>query len=101
MRFVAIVAVAVLISNPLAAQNRYKDAGPGGKLRVALAQQPLGPNGPSKGPDTMLQGGILKVLNDMGVGTIRIDRAQLTPLEETEYGGWKKLGMNLGHFADI
>ena len=32
---------------------------------------------------------------------MRVERAQLTPLEDTEYGGWKKLGMSLGHFADI
>src|SRR5688572_22740067 len=101
IRGVWLLVVAVGLSIDIGAQTRYRDAGPGGKLRVALAQQPLGPNGPSKGPDTMLKGGIMKILNDMGVGTIRVDRAQLTALEETEYGGWKKLGMSLGHFADI
>jgi arginase len=95
---VLVVAAAVVFGVPLDGQNRYK-AGDG-TLRVALAQQPLGPNGPSKGPDTMLNGGILKTLSEMGA-TIRVDKAQLTPLEETEYGGWKKLGMSLGHFADI
>jgi arginase len=98
---IRLVALVCLLVAPLAAQNRYRDAGPAGRLRVALAQQPLGPNGPSKGPDTMLQGGIMKILSDLGVGTIRVDKAALTPLEETEYGGWKKLGLSLGHFADI
>ena len=51
------------------AQNRYKDRADG-KLRVALAQQPLGPNGPSKGPDTMANGGIQKILADLGA-TVR------------------------------
>ncbi len=101
MRCFLTLVIAVIVAAAPAAQNRYKDAGPSGKLRVALAQQPLGPNGPSKGPDTMLNGGIMKILSDLGVGTIRVDKAQLTPLEETEYGGWKKLGMSLGHFADI
>jgi len=101
-RLSAISMIAVwVLAVPLDAQNRYKDRGANGRMRVAFAQQPLGPNGPSKGPDTMLAGGIMKVLNDMGVGTIRVDKAQLTPLEETEYGGWKKLGLSLGHFADI
>jgi arginase len=27
--------------------------------------------------------------------------AQLTEAEQTEYGGWKKLGWSLGHFADL
>lgn len=91
-------AVAAMVWVPLNAQNRYQESD--GKLRVALAQQPLGPNGPSKGPDTMANGGIQKMLADFGA-TVRVEKAQLTPLEETEYGGWKKLGMSLGHFADI
>jgi len=82
------------------AQTRYKDPGVDGKLKVALVQQPLGPNGPSKGPDTMAAGGIQKILADLGA-TVRIEKAQLTTLEETEYGGWKKLGLSLGHFADL
>jgi arginase len=99
--WVAILALVVATGLTAAAQTPYKDAGPAGRMRVALAQQPLGPNGPSKGPDTMLNGGIMKILTEMGVGTIRVDKAQLTALEESEYGGWKKLGMSLGHFADI
>lgn len=94
------IAIALALGTGLNAQNRYKDAGPAGRMRVALTQQPLGPNGPSKGPQTMLTGGILKILSDMGA-TIRMDTARLTPLEESEYGGWKKLGLSLGHFADI
>ena len=100
-RLLLVGALLMAIAMPVPAQNRYKDRGPNGKMRVAFAQQPLGPNGPSKGPDTMLAGGIMKTLSEVGVGTFRVDKAQLTPLEETEYGGWKKLGMSLGHFADI
>ncbi len=91
-------AAALALTVSTDAQSRYT-AGDG-KLRVALAQQPLGPNGPSKGPDTMANGGIQQLLTGMGA-TVRIEKAQLTPLEETEYGGWKKLGLSLGHFADI
>jgi arginase len=79
-------------------KNRYVDAS--GKIRVALSKQPLSPNGPSKGPTTMADGGIQKILNDLGA-TVRVQEAQLTADEQTEYGGWKKLGMSLGHFADI
>lgn len=100
MRIVSAAALVAAISFAAipSAQTRYAAAD--GKLRVALAQQPLGPNGPSKGPDTMADGGIQKILAGMGA-TVRVDKAQLTALEETEYGGWKKLGMSLGHFADI
>jgi len=81
-----------------AAQSNYHDAD--GRVRVALSRQPLSPTGPSKGPATMAEGGIRKILADLGA-TVRIDEARLTPDEATEYGGWKRLGMSLGHFADI
>jgi arginase family enzyme len=80
------------------AQQAYKDGA--GKLRIALSKQPLSPNGPSKGPTTMAEGGIRQTLEGMGA-TVRVEEARLTPEEETEYGGWKKLGMSLGHLADI
>jgi arginase family enzyme len=90
-------ALAALAPSPAAAQ-RYSDAS--GKLRVALAKQPLSPSGPSAGPETMARGGIQQALAGMGA-VVRIDEAALSPDEATEYGGWKKLGMSLGHFADI
>ncbi len=83
---------------PLAAQKKYQAAD--GKLRVALSKQPFSPNGLSKGPTTMAEGGIQKILADLGA-TTRIEEARLTAEEDTEYGGWKRLGMALGHFADI
>lgn len=90
------LALALAIA-PLQAQ---KYVGADGQLRVALTKQPLSPNGPSKGPTTMADGGIQRILTDLGA-TVRVDEARLTPLEETEYGGWKKLGLSLGHFADL
>ena len=48
----------------------------------------------------MANGGIQQILEGMGV-TLRIEAAALTPNEATEYGGWKRLGMALGHFAEI
>jgi arginase len=93
------VLVACVTATALSQQQpKYVDAS--GKIRVALAKQPLGPNGPSKGPTTMAEGGIQKILAGMGA-TVRVDEARLTPDEDTEYGGWKRLGMSLGHFADI
>lgn len=86
------------LSTSLSAQSRY--AGPDGKLRVALAQQPFLPNGTSRGPATMANGGIQDTIRHMG-GVFRLAEAQLTAEEDTEYGGWKRLGMALGHFADI
>jgi arginase len=78
--------------------QRYTDAS--GHLRVSLAQQPLLPNGPSVGPRTMADGGIHQLLAQMGA-TVRVNEARLTADESAEYGGWKKLGYSLGHFADI
>jgi arginase family enzyme len=71
-----------------------------GKLRIALAKQPFLPTGVSRGPTTMANGGIQDTLQRMGA-VVRVDEAALTPDENTEYGGWKRLGMALGHFADI
>lgn len=85
-------------ATPALAQGRYTDAT--GTLRVSLAQQPFSPNGTSRGPATMAAGGIRDTLARMGA-TVRAAEAALTPLEDTEYGGWKRLGMALGHFADI
>jgi arginase len=96
----ALVAVVLaIVATPSSAQHkRYADES--GTVRVALSKQPLSPNGPSKGPATMAEGGIQKILEGMGA-TVRIEEARLTPDEDTEYGGWKRLGMSLGHFADI
>jgi arginase len=80
------------------AQQKYVDST--GKLRVALSKQPLSPTGPSKGPTTMAEGGIQRILEGLGA-MVRVEEARLTPEEDTEYGGWKRLGMSLGHFADI
>ena len=94
---VVLMLAIVLVATPTA-QNKYADAD--GKLRVALSKQPFSPTGTSKGPTTMAEGGIQRMLADLGA-TIRVDEARLTAEEGTEYGGWKRLGMALGHFADI
>src|SRR4051812_18693234 len=99
MRLLLALAISVLLAVPTRAHGqRYAD--PSGRLRVALAMQPFLPNGPSRGPQTMASGGIQDTLARLGV-TIRIDEARLTPEQDQEYGGWKRLGMALGHFADI
>lgn len=83
-----------------AAGDGQKYVAPDGRLRVALAKQPFSPNGLSRGPATMAEGGIQQILAGMGAD-VRVQEARLTAEEETEYGGWKRLGMALGHFADI
>ena len=97
-RCVALAVAAVVGLVPAAAAQKYRDAS--GQVRVGLAKQPLSPNGPSKGPTTMAEGGIQKILADLGA-VVRVEEARLTPEEDKEYGGWKRLGMSLGHFADI
>jgi arginase len=80
------------------AQTKY--TGQDGRLRVALSQQPFSPNGTSRGPATMAGGGIRDTLARLNA-VVRSAAAALSAEEATEYGGWKRLGMALGHFADI
>lgn len=81
-----------------ATPRRY--TGSDGRLRVALSRQPLSPTGRSQGPARMMSGGLPDTLARLGAA-VRVAEAALTPEEDTEYGGWKRLGMALGHFADI
>ena len=48
----------------------------------------------------MASGGIRQILDRLGA-VVRVEEVKLTADEATEYGGWKKLGMALGHFSDI
>ncbi|HEX7121039.1 MAG TPA: arginase family protein [Gemmatimonadaceae bacterium] len=98
MRLVLLSAFVLLAAPMVGAQQRY--TGPDGKLRVALSKQPLSPNNRSPGPDRMATGGIQPILERLGA-VVRVEEARLTEEEEAEYGGWKRLGMSLGHFADI
>ena len=99
MRRSIITALALLLfSSSLMHAQRYTAST--GKLRISLAKQPFSPTGISVGPNTMANGGIQKILADMGT-VIRVDEAALTPEEDKEYGGWKRLGYALGHFSDI
>ena len=98
MRSLAVCALAVFVPASLADAQRY--TGADGKLRVVLAQQPFSPNGTSQGPRRMATGGIQQYLATQGA-TVRVEEAALTAEENKEYGGWKRLGMALGHFADI
>lgn len=97
-RLIALALAILLTSSALVQAQRYTAAD--GRLRVALARQPFSPTGISAGPNTMANGGIQLILAGMGA-VVRNEEAGLTPAEATEYGGWKKLGMALGHFADI
>ena len=95
---IAFALAIILIATSVTRAQRYTASD--GKLRVALAKQPFSPTGTSAGPNTMANGGIQRILEDMGA-VIRVEEAALTANEATEYGGWKRLGMALGHFADI
>src|SRR5437762_14330713 len=98
LRLIASALTILLIASAVTHAQRY--TGPDGRLRVALARQPFSPTGTSSGPQTMANGGIQQVLEKMGV-LVRTEEAALTTEEATEYGAWKRLGMALGHFADI
>lgn len=99
MTRIAVAFLTLLLALPVdSAAQRY--TGSDGRLRVALSKQPFSPNGQSQGPTTMAEGGIQEVLAGMGA-VVRVEESGLTPEEDTEYGGWKRLGMSLGHYADI
>ncbi|HEY7473954.1 MAG TPA: rhodanese-like domain-containing protein [Vicinamibacterales bacterium] len=101
MRSLSIRAALVLLATSAAmapAFAQFKDAT--GKLRVALVKQPFVPNGTSTGPTTMADGGIQQALAGLGV-TVSVSEIQLTPDEEPEYGGWKRLGFALGHLGRV
>lgn len=93
-----ILATTCLVNTSPALAQRYTDRD--GRVRVALLKQPYSPTGTSVGPTTMANGGIQQILAEIGT-TVRIEEAKLTTDEATEYGGWKKLSMALGHFADL
>jgi arginase family enzyme len=90
----------LLVSSAVTASAQARYMAPDGRLRVSLAQQPFSPNGTSRGPNTMASGGIRDTLARLNA-VVRSAEAALTATEATEYGGWKKLGMASGHFADI
>ena len=98
MRRRVIVAALLALLPTIAAAQKYTDAS--GRLRVALVKQPFSPNGTSAGPNTMANGGIQDTLRRLNA-LVRVEEAALTAEENTEYGGWKRLGMALGHFADL
>ena len=89
----SLVAVAVLAG--VGAEQRAQSQG---GLRIALLRQPFVPNGTSNGPATMANGGIQSALEKLGA-TVRVVEIGLTPEEDTEYGGWKRLGFALGHLG--
>jgi hypothetical protein len=64
---------------PLSGQ---KYSAPDGRIRFALAKQPFSPTGLSKGPTTIAEGGVQKILSGLGA-EVRLQEARLTA-EETE-----------------
>ncbi len=97
-RLIAPTLSALLLCPSLLHAQRY--TGSDGRLRVALVKQPFSPTGTSAGPNTMANGGIQPLLASLGA-VVRVEEVALTADEATEYGGWKRLGMALGHFAEI
>src|SRR4029450_782970 len=69
-----------------------------GPLPTALVKHPFIPNRTSVGPTTMASGGLHETLAQLGA-TVRVSEIKLTPEQEPEYGGWKGLGVALGHLG--
>jgi arginase len=83
---------------PLPVTATVGSATQAGGLRIALVKQPFIPNGQSRGPTTMADGGIQASLKQLGA-TVRVTDIALTKEQEPEYGGWKRLGFALGHLG--
>jgi arginase len=96
-RLITMALPALLLGASFNQAQRY--TGSDGRLRVALVKQPFSPNGTSSGPNTMANGGIQQMLAGMGA-VVRVEEVALTAEEATEYGGWKRLGMALGHLSE-
>jgi len=92
----ALLATAALVAWLGSARPAMKNAHHGG--RIALVKQPFIPNGTSAGPQTMANGGIKAELATLGAD-VRESEITLTPEQEPEYGGWKRLGFALGHLG--
>ena len=92
--------VILLALSPIITSAQVRYTGTDRRVRVALSKQPFSPTGTSNGPETMAAGGIQEILAKMGA-TTRVHEARLDAEEDKEYGGWKRLGLALGHFADI
>src|SRR5256885_6824368 len=79
--------------------------GNGTPVRVALVKMPyVGErNVPdvSRGPDYLAQGGIQKLLEDLGVQTKQISTVALTADEEKAYGSWNHLALASGDLAKL
>ena len=86
--------VALAAGHPSAAQQATAQK----PLRVALVKQPFVPNGTSAGPDTMAGGGLQDALRALGAEVV-VESIALTPQQEPEYGGWKRLSYALGHLG--
>ena len=97
-RLISVGLLILLLAPSVARAQRY--TGDDDRLRIALVKQPFSPTGTSVGPNTMANGGIQQILIRLGA-VVRVEEVALTPDEATEYGAWKKLGMALGHFADV
>ena len=95
-----VIAAVVLGSSAARSQAPPRYSGADGRLRVALAQQPFSPTAVVPGPRTMAEGGVQQQLAALGA-SVRLGAAALSSDENSEYGGWKRLGMALGHFADF
>ena len=87
-----VIAAVVLCSSATRSQTARRYSGADGRVRVALAQQPYSPTAVVPGPRTMAEGGVQQQLAALGA-TVRVGAAALSADENTEYGGWKRLGM--------
>jgi arginase len=75
------------------------------KLKFGIAKlTETGSRTPSffgEGPETLEQGGLNKILKNLGVTVVESVTASLTPEEKKEYGAWHKLGLASRYLADI
>ena len=53
----------------------------------------------SPGPDSLLEGGLVPALQELGARVTRAEAVRLSAAEEKQYGAWQRLALANGHLA--
>jgi len=68
---------------------------------VTLPYNVLGKGrGGASGPAALLEAGLIESLIEQGLDVLSVNEVQLTPEEESQYGGWNRVGLAGGRLAE-
>lgn len=73
-------------------------------MNIAIIKSPYNTHGKgsggASGPQALVDAGLTQTLTDQGHSTT-VHQVELTPAEESQYGGWNRVGVAGGHLADL